>query len=280
MTKPMPVVVALVAAMGVQSAPYSTVSSGIRADEYVGVVYAARPAGDVPFMFYAGDRIKLKADFVNAGPRAQTVRWDGRSGKQLFSAEVTRDGAPVAIRVEFNRAVYVSDAGDDKPVALGSSLTLAADEKVSFDGQVNTGGAEPGVYMIELTTDATDGDGRPIAPQSTRLQFELRAATGGERSERTRRKAFEALSDGNLADADRLSSQMLAGNPDSYAAYVVRGQIAEARGRTADALASYRRALDILENSRDREYPAPTGSLGRDEQIAGLRNLIRELSGK
>ena len=68
--------------------------------------------------------------------------------------------------------------------------------------------------------------------------------------------------------------------PNSFAALAIRAQIAQARGRTASALAQYRRAPDILERNQDRQHVTTVGSLERDAQIDGLKTLIRGLEGR
>jgi hypothetical protein len=270
-------IVAGVSAIAAQ--PYSSISLGIGADEYFGTVYTAPPIDEVPFMLYIGERIRFRVDLVNGGDTTQTLSLKARGASQLCDAEITKGNVAVPVRLRIDRTVEREDASGRTPVNLGGSVTLPTRGKLSIRGDVESIPPEPGVYVIDISTDLADAAGRPLAPQSTRLSFELRQPTGGEGAEIARRSALRALADGNLAQSEGFVSRLLALNPTSVAAFTIRAQIAQAQGQKSDALTLYRRALEILEGNRDQQYLLRIGWLVRDEQIDGLRRVIRGLGG-
>ncbi len=261
-------------------AAFSPVSLGIGSEEYFGTMYARPPIEEVPFMFYVVEPIRFKVEFVNSGAFPETLLVRERSGFQLFETTVTKDGAPASVRVRLNPVLEYEDASRKTSITLGQRLTLQPAGKLTVHGDVESIPAEPGVYAIEVSTDLTDASGREILPQSTRFDFELRVPTADDSAELTRRSALVAMSAGRMDDAERLGASLLALNPNSSAAFTLRGQIAQAQGRRADALAMYRRSLQILEGNSDRLYLLHVGSLEREDQLNGLRAAIRSLGGQ
>ena len=263
----------------ISAQPFSSISLGIGADEYFGTVYTAPPMDEVPFMFYVGERIRFRVDLVNGGDTTQTLALGARGASQLFDAEITKGDVAAPVRLRLDRTVEREDASGRRPVNLGASVTLPAGGKLSIHGDVESIPPESGVYVIDISTELADASGRPVAPQSTRLAFELRQPGRDEGAEIARRSALRALADGNLAQSEGFVSRLLALNPTSVAAFTVRAQIAEAQGQNGEALTLYRRALEILEGNRDQQYLLRIGSLEREDQIEGLRRVIRGLGG-
>ena len=259
---------------------YSPVSLGIGTEEYFGTEYTTRPIEESTFMFYMGERIRLKVDFFNSGETTETIPLAGRNASMLFDTEATKDGASVPLRVRFDPALDLEGPDGTTRAVLGSALTLAPGQTLTIHGEVASIPQEAGVFAIEVSTDLVDTSGRPIAPQSTRFDFELRPITKGEALEVARRKAARALSDEQFDQADKFAAELLAMYPNSSTAYLLRGHAAKALGRSSDALAMYRRALNILESNTDSQYLLFVGSLEREENIAGVRNTIRRLGGQ
>jgi tetratricopeptide (TPR) repeat protein len=258
--------------------PYSPVSLGIAPEEYFGVVYASAPIDQHPFMFYAGETIRFKVDFFNSSESTQLVSLGGRRADQLFTLDISKDGAPIAPQWRL-LAVDYEDRSGLSPASLGATLSLAPGARLIIHGELQSLPADSGVYLVEVSTPLVDTSEQPIAPQSTLFDFELRLPRSTDAAEQSRRKALEALGGGQLAQAETFAGQIAARNPDSLAAASVRAQIAQAQGRTAEALALYRRALEILERNQDSQY-LNMGSSERDDQITGFRTIIQGLEGR
>ena len=133
----------------------------------------------------------------------------------------------------------------------------------------------PGVYVVEVSTQAVDGSGLPIVHQSTRFTFELRSPGDSDVIEKTRRLAMRAAVNSDYGAAEKFSAELLRLHPRSYAAFAVRGYVAKERGQSAQAAALFQQALDILERNDDEVYLRWNGLMKREHDISGLRGRAR-----
>jgi hypothetical protein len=134
---------------------------------------------------------------------------------------------------------------------------------------------ETGIYTLDVSSDLLDSAGRQIAPQSTRIDFELRTPANGEAAEIARRNGLRSLADGNLAQAERFAAELSMLNPNSASVPVIRAQIAIAENRRQDAVVMFRRALEILQLNQDKQYLLWAGLSERQDRINGLSTTIR-----
>lgn len=260
-----------------EAQPYSSVSLGITTEVYYGTDYTLPPASELAYMFYAGEPIYLKVGFVNTGNQAVVLPLTPPGRKSLFAATFSSGGNSVPGALRLSGRVELEGSLDTSAITIaGDRLILEPDEKVILYGEVASLPADPGLYSIEISTDLVDTLGRPVAPQSTRLDFELRLPTAGETVQIAVRRAQQAIADGNLRAAESFASQLIGLNANSSAAFRLRGQIAEVEGRITQALSMYRRALAIVESSTDPQLRTNQGLL-REAHVDGLRARIKSL---
>jgi hypothetical protein len=263
------------------TADSSPVALGVRPGEYFGVIYAAPAREDAPYVFYEGEPIQLEIDLANSGPGPVSIPLNGTAAARLFKTSMTRDGSPAAIGIDFGESGDVIDSSGDARRAPADRLVLTPGQRFTLKASVRSSSLQqPGLYVVDVSTALTDADGRVIRPEATRFDFELRTREADGGAELARRDAMRALVAENFEQAERVAARMLAANAKRFAPYVIRGDIAAAQGRSAEAAAIYQRALDLLETNGDAEYLRWANGLKRQEDINGLRTIIRKHKGR
>jgi hypothetical protein len=263
------------------TADFSPVALGVRPGEYFGVIYAAPAREDAPYVFYEGEPIQLEIDLVNSGSAPVSIPVSGTAAARLFKTSITRDGSPAAIGVDFDESGVVIDSSGDARRAPADRLVLTPGQRFSLKASVRSSSVQqPGLYVVDVSTGLTDADGRAIRPEATRFDFELRARNADGGAELARRDAMRALVTKDFGQAERVAAQMLAANAKRFAPWVIRGDIAASQGRSPEAAAMYQRALDLLETNGDVEYLRWANGLTREEDISGLRTIIRTHRGR
>lgn len=262
----------LVVALSGVAAEVSSIALSIGTREYFGTEYAMPPQQDAPFMFYVDEPIWVAIEFGNpADSPAGRLSFANRG---LFAIEVRKDGELVNVPVSFEPTGELEDANGSARRTLRTPISLNSGQRLSINGRIPST-LTPGVYVVEVSTQAVDGSGLPIAPLSTRLMFELRSRGDSDVIENTRRLAMRAAVNSDYGAAEKFSAELLRLHPRSYAAFAVRGYVAKERGQSAQAAALFQQALDILERNDDEVYLRWNGLMKREHDISGLRGRAR-----
>jgi tetratricopeptide (TPR) repeat protein len=262
----------LVVALSGVAAEVPSIAISIGTREYFGTEYAMPPQQDAPFMFYVGEPILVA---IEAGNPADSAA--GRlsfANRGLFAIEVRKDGELVNVPVSFEPTGELEDANGSARRTLRTPIALNPGQRFSINGRIPST-LTPGVYVVEVSTQAVDGSGLPIAPLSTRFMFELRSRGDSDVIENTRRLAMRAAVNSDYGAAEKFSAELLRLHPRSYAAFAIRGYVAKERGQSAQAAALFQQALDILERNDDGLYLKWNGQLKREHDISGLRGRAR-----
>ena len=262
----------LVVALSGVAAEVSSIALSIGTREYFGTEYAMRPQQDAPFMFYVGEPILVAIEFVNPAD-SPAGRLSFANGG-LFDIEVRKDGDVVDALTSFEPTGELEDANGSARRTLRTPISLNPGHRLRINGRIPST-LTPGVYVVEVSTQAVDGSGLPIALLSTRFMFELRSPGDSDVIENTRRLAMRAAVNSDYGAAETFSAELLRLHPRSYAAFAVRGYVAKERGQSAQAAALFQQALDILERNDDEVYLRWNGLMKREHDISGLRGRAR-----
>jgi hypothetical protein len=236
-----------VAPAGGQVPAYSEAVLLVHPAEYFGTMYTA-PPDHAAYLFFTGEPLRVELEIVNrgshvielAGPAAAAHRFrvsNGQASQFVVENEIIKKGLGAPTRVETQSAVSL---------APGESLAL-------FSKHVGPALA-PGEYLVEWETSITETSGLRIAPQASRLQFEVRESSGETAAEEVRRYAIRAFEAGQDALADQWVTRLLRLNPQSHAAHVLRAELRLRAGDNAAAAASFDTALKILESHADQQF--------------------------
>ena len=135
---------------------------------------------------------------------------------------------------------------------------------------------KPGRYRIEVLPHLTDEAGRQIRPQGSIIDFEVRnPSTPQDAAEVVLRKGWRAFLAGRYDDADEVANDLLRMNPRSYAAFVLKGQIASARQKPEEKLQMYRAALALAAGNLDPWCTRCAGDLSIPSVVESLQCLVR-----
>jgi RNA polymerase sigma-70 factor (ECF subfamily) len=155
-----------------------------------------------------------------------------------------------------------NDARRDARVADGVAVLLRDQDRslwdldqiaagrVALDRALALGGR--GNYVLQAAIAALHADDPPDWPQIAALYGELARLTGSPVVELNRAAALAEAGDtgGALAEADRLASAL-----DGYHyLHATRGELLRRLGRTEEAGAAYRRALELVRSDPERRF--------------------------
>jgi hypothetical protein len=253
-----------------QASSYSSVVLLVHPSEYFSTTYAAPPADHSDYVFFTSELLRVEIDIVNRGSQVVELKSPATAVADNFL--VTR-GQPTEFMVE--NAVVKKGLGFVVPVESVSAIQLAPRESLVFFAQQVGPGLGPGEYVVEWETPITEASGLRIAPQASRLQFEVRASSSETAAEEALRNAGRAFVAGQDALADQWVAQLLRVNPQSHAAYASRGELRLRAGDTRRAAESFDTALKILESQTDLQYNRWAHDRFTREKIEGLKRRLR-----
>lgn len=253
-----------VAPAGGQVPAYSEAVRLVHPAEYFGTTYTAPPDHSA-YLFFTGEPLRVELEIVNRGsrtieltsPAAAAHRFrvtNGQAAQFVVEKEVIKKGVGGLTRVETQPAV-----------------SLAPGESLEFFSRHVGPALAPGEYLVEWETGITETSGVKIAPESPRLQFEVRESSGETAAEEVRRYAIRAFAAGEDTLANQWATRLLQLNPQSHAAHVLRGELSLKAGDKAAAAACFDTALRILESHADQDYNRWTPAALRRDTIDGLK---------
>lgn len=240
--------------------------------EYFGTTYVAPPAERSAYVFFVGEPFTLRVQVVNRGSSEITLRAKAPSADTTLSANSASPGIQLVVRPE---TFLTRDTGVVNEVAWIPEFRLQPGEGLMWLADVTA--AVPGEHLLDFNVQLVDGDDLPISPQANRLAFEIRATSADTVVERNWREASRAFVRGDNENANRLLDSVLRNNPQSHAAYVLRGQIAQRTGARAQAVEAYSQALVLLESGADTQYFRWANARLLSGKIADLQNAVGRL---
>jgi hypothetical protein len=247
-----------------QARTYSEAVLLVRPADYTGTTYAAPPARSA-YLFFSSEPIRVQLDIVNRGSQAIEL---ANAAAVADSFHVTRDGAS-AFTTE--TTVLKKAYGVSTPVEPQSPVTLAPGESLVFFSRYDGTPFLPGEHVVEWESGIATASGLRIAPQPSRLQFEVRESSSETATEEARRNAIRAFRNGQDTLAAEWVARLLELNPQSHAAHVLRGDLSLRAGDKAAAAACFDAALRILETHADQEYNRWTPAALTRATIDGLK---------
>jgi hypothetical protein len=160
-------------------------------------------------------------------------------------------------------------------LAIFQELAVSTQQSVVFRWRMARTDLAPGWYRIKMLPQMTDEAGRLIRPQASIVDFEARnPSTPQEAADVILRKGWRAFLAGRYDDADRVAEDVLRVNQRSYAAFVLKGQIASERRKPAEKLEMYRTALALASAKLDPWCTQCSNDLNTPTLIEGLRCLV------
>jgi hypothetical protein len=243
---------------------YSEAVLLVRPADYTGTTYAAPPARSA-YLFFSGEPIRVQLDIVNRGSQVIEL---SNAAAVADSFRVTR-GEASAFTTE--STVFKKAFGVSTPVEPQSPVTLAPGESLVFFSRRDGAPLLPGEHVVEWESGIATASGLRIAPQPSRLQFEVRDSSSETAAEEARRNAIRAFRDGQDTLAAQWVTRLLELNPQSHAAHVLRGDLSLRAGDKAAAAACFDAALRILETHADQEYNRWTPAALTRATIDGLK---------
>jgi hypothetical protein len=249
---------------GGQAAAYSDAVLLLHPQEYSGTVYTAPPE-HAPYLFFTGEPFRVELEIVNRGSRV--IELAGPAGAAHRFRVTNGQAAQFVVEDE----AIKNGPGAPTHVERQSTVSLAPGESLALFSRHVGPALAPGEYLAEWETGITETSGLRIAPQASRLQFEVRESSGDTAAEEVRRYAIRAFAARQDALAEQWVTRLLRLNPQSHAAYALRGELRLRAGDNAAAAAAFDTALKILESHADQQFDrwAPP-TLTRDT-LDGLR---------
>jgi hypothetical protein len=243
----------------------------------VGVItptYAAR--GETPYLFFSGEPVHFEILIFNGGSAASELVSKQQSVQNSFEFAVWLDNTSVHPQMILGPDVYTEQIGPRRPVSWMPRLAVSPQQTVVFQWRMTPSDAMPGRYRIEVLPQMTDEVGRQIMPQGSIINFEVRKpSTPQDAAEVVLRQGYRAFLAGEYNDAEKVANDLLRMNPRSYAAFVLKGQIASARRQPAEKLEMYRTALAIAASNLDPWCTRCAGDLSVPSLVEGLQCLVR-----
>ena len=268
-------IAALSAHLGGIAASYSDAALTVRPSEYVGITYAPPATGDAAYLFFSNEPIALELRVTNRGSIPITLANVGASPAANF--RIVR-GQTDAFAIQSD--VFRQGAGAPTPVTWVSPIQIEAQESLII-GAVHVGSPlPPGEYIVEWDTTIRDQNGLRVAPQSTRVQFEVRASAEDTAPEEARRNAARAFLRGDDRLAEQWADELLRLHPRSYAAHLIRAEVSLKTGNRQRMLQSYATALQILNANADDQFVRWTNPRTARDIADGVKARIRSQGGQ
>lgn len=244
----------------------------VNVEHYSGVTYAAHPLPNSTYVFYPDEPIELRIVVANRGSDPIRLSTTAATVAENFSAR-RLDGGPITLA--FEPEVRVRRVGEPaRIIAWGPDVHLESREAVVFRASVAGPALPPGEYAIEITSVMREGDGRTLAPQASRIYFELRGSSAETQIEEIARRAARAIFIQDYDTAEVHIAALTKLHPQGFAAHAFRGRIQEARGNKQAAVAAYTQALRVLETDTDQLYNRTSTPELRRQRAQEFRTLV------
>jgi tetratricopeptide (TPR) repeat protein len=257
------------------AADFSPLTLLYRPVDYVAPIYSSQR--DAPYLFFSGEPVHFEVFIFNGGNAVSELVTKQRSVQDSFEFAVRLDDKSVHPKLIVEPDVYVEQIGPRLPISWTPRLAISPKQKVVFHWRMAQTDATEGRYRIEVLLQMTDEAGRQVKPQGSIIDFEIRrSSTPQDAAEVILRKGWRAFLASQYDDAEEVANDLLRMNPRSYAAFVLKGQVASARQKPAEKLEMYRAALAIAASNLDPWCTRCAGDLiSRPSVVEVLQCLIR-----
>jgi hypothetical protein len=226
-------------------------------------------------VYFSSEQIQLEIVMVNnQGTEPVRLLVGGKTLAASFAAK-RPDGTDFEFHL--SNEVIRRVASSETPVDIGSEFTLSPEESLILKADVPAGHLTQGEHVVLFTTSIRDSGGLPLAPQASQRIFEVRPSNDASAMEEARRNATRAFLAGEFAAAETWIETLLRLHPRSYAAYAMRGQIAEQAGDRVRAQAAYQQAIHLLQSRSDEHFLRRYGAGGylMDDLISAFQQRIQ-----
>jgi len=248
--------------------------------EYFGDMYTAPPQGGATHVFFPGESVKLRIAISNWSSSPQTLLTTPGGPPDNLGFRVSRDGNAVNLGLAVDNMVRQTGPSGNFDVQWDRRMDLGPRDTLTVRADVLDKISTPGLYVIEVVHQMTDAEARLLRPQASRFQLEVRERSAETLCEIARRSALRAFLSGDYQEARNMTDQMLAANPQSFLAHVIRGDIAAAERSLLEADRSYELAIAMLEQGRDTLFLRSAGKFHLDDSLQALRSKRQRLSGR
>lgn len=277
----------ILAVLCVHGAPAreSQLVQAVHIGEYYETVYAPLPIGDADFMFFQEEPLLVSVQIFNDD---QVPHWLERRPDEEGDLAVLRDvaaGSPVGrseLRLSVSEMLEVrSPAARNRRSARTEAIELASKTSVVVTARLTCMKAPcpVGVYGLKIGSTFEVTDLASLTVNNESLKVEIRAVGSIEdRVELLRRRATRDFFAGSLVEADKLFDELLSIYPNSFVAYLLKGDIAARLARKTDAQELYKAALTILKEGRDTLYIRFQGSEHLEERIRWVQARLEAVS--
>lgn len=269
-----PVFLATLTGVGAQVSNRSTAVLLVNAGEYFGTTYTAPPAVRSSYVFLVGESITVRVEIANSGDNAIALLTKAQRPTEAISVQST---ASLDVRIR-DRVVLEHVGSADEVIEWAGRFDVGPGESLRFDVDL-LGQVAPGEYVVDFATTVTDGEGRPVLPQASRFEFEVRKSDGAD-AELATRDAARAFLSGDDVTAEQRIGSLLRANPQSYAAHSLRGLMADRAGDRPGALRHYQQALRVLETRADEQFLQWNNATVVTQALEGMKRTVRQRGGQ
>jgi hypothetical protein len=270
------ITIVLATSIVISAVPPSPLVLLVRPAQYFSTTYTAPPVQNCDYIFFRGEPITITVDVANWDRDVATAVPVTPGGTRAnFSFSLRRDGVlQTTSAILDTNAVKTTRDGLQLPIDMSEPLELRYHETLTALAHVPAENVSPGIYSLDVRTNIVDGSGLPVRRQASHFLFEIRDETPDAALEITTRRALRAFVADDFREADANVARLVAMNPTSFMAFLIRGDIAHAQGRPAEALNMYRRAEAILQAGSDERYRRWASRLMEDHDLAAVQAKI------
>jgi len=167
--------------------------------------------------------------------------------------------------------------GTRRPVRWDDEMVLAPHEQLLWTLDLGLPVIGPGIYAIELALRGTDENRRLITQRASTVYIEVRRpTTNAEQKEIAVRSVVRFELQGRRNEALEAAIRAVQQHPESVVASELLAELYETLGGRAEAIASYSRAIALLQSNADPLF-TPRRSQDVQESIVRLRSRIQRL---
>jgi hypothetical protein len=254
-----------------------SVSMFVRTVDYYGHDYTAPPGPKSTYVYFPGEPIKIEIALTNNRGDAP-VRLIANPNVASNFAVKPEHGTPFNLALSSD--IIFKTAFGNSPFDWKPEMMLSPGESLIIPAEVAERDSMPtGEHAIVVSTTIKDSNGSGILPHASRLQIEVRSLSNDDAPELARRAAMRAMHNvvrnsvgRDFTEAERRIDDLLKVHPQSYAAYVMRGEIAQLRGNAGQARAAYQQAINLLQTRADQRVQRDPRNV-IDDLVSRIRAL-------
>jgi hypothetical protein len=243
-------------------------------------MYVAPPVVPARFLIFHSESLSLSLAVGNVSDQNHIIRLGNIPLAQAFRLTVVHlppGGVVPTLRIEPIATIMTGD--NSLPVPAEGAITIPPRGSAVWTGVLEApGGAQPGVYELQIVPAFAGEAGEPLNPLGTIIRFEVRdVGSDQDRIELARRRMMHAYITGGDVEAAAAADSLIALYPQSALAYQVKGEIAKRAGRRPEASAAMQQALSLIVSGRDALYLRNVPARDVDRNVQGLAQAVQDL---